>query len=150
MQLGFGLVEALGRVFHDSVAHLMRTRELHDALQRLEVAELDARRPASARRRRRRRRRARSWIDIIALNARVRSRTSSTVLPFTAADIIDADDWLIEQPWPAMRTSVDDAVVDVEVDDDLVAAQRVEALDPVRRAAPAARPGSGGCGSGRG
>ena len=26
-------------------------------------------------------------------------------LPFTAADIIDADDWLIEQPCPPMRMS---------------------------------------------
>ena len=34
----------------------------------------------------------------MALKARVRSWTSSTVLPLTAADIIEADDWLIEQP----------------------------------------------------
>ena len=39
-----------------------------------------------------------SWIDIIALNAVVRSAISASVLPFTAADIIDADAWLIEQP----------------------------------------------------
>ena len=68
----------------------------------------------------------------MALKAVVRSRTSSTVLPFTAADIIDAEDWLIEQPWPAMRMSLDAAVVvELEVDDDLVAAERVEALDAV-------------------
>ncbi len=41
----------------------------------------------------------------MALNALVRSRTSSTDLPLTAADIIDAEDWLIEQPWPLMRMS---------------------------------------------
>jgi hypothetical protein len=46
-----------------------------------------------------------SWIDIIALNARDSLRTSSRVLPFTAADIIEAEDWLIEQPCPPMRTS---------------------------------------------
>ena len=39
------------------------------------------------------------------LEARVTARASSTLLPFTAADIIDADDWLIEQPWPVMRMS---------------------------------------------
>ena len=33
------------------------------------------------------------------------ARASSTLLPFTAADIIEADDWLIEQPWPVMRMS---------------------------------------------
>ena len=33
------------------------------------------------------------------------SRTSSTVLPLTAADIIEADDWLIEQPWPPILMS---------------------------------------------
>ncbi len=37
----------------------------------------------------------------MALKARmVSSCASSTVLPLTAADIIDAEDWLIEQPWP--------------------------------------------------
>ncbi len=39
------------------------------------------------------------------LNARDRARTSSRVLPLTAEDIIDADDWLIEQPCPPMRIS---------------------------------------------
>ena len=46
-----------------------------------------------------------SWTDIIALKVRIRSRTSATVLPFTAADMSDAEDWLIEQPWPANRMS---------------------------------------------
>jgi hypothetical protein len=47
-----------------------------------------------------------SWIVISALNARVSARTSSTVLPFTAADIIEADDWLIEQPCPPILMSL--------------------------------------------
>ena len=37
------------------------------------------------------------------LNARVIACASATVLPLTAVDIIDADDWLIEQPCPPMR-----------------------------------------------
>ena len=41
----------------------------------------------------------------MALNARIRPRASAAVRPLTAADIIDADDWLIEQPWPEMRMS---------------------------------------------
>src|SRR5664279_264041 len=43
-----------------------------------------------------------SWIDIIPLKVRIRSRTSVTGLPLTAADIKEADDWLIEQPVPAI------------------------------------------------
>src|SRR3546814_1222707 len=46
-----------------------------------------------------------SWIDIMPLNARVSCSTSAIVLPFTADDIIDADDWLMEQPCPPMRMS---------------------------------------------
>ena len=41
----------------------------------------------------------------MALNARMRARASSTVLPLMAADIIEADDWLIEHPWPEIFTS---------------------------------------------
>ena len=40
-----------------------------------------------------------------ALNARIRRRTSSTGLPLIAALIIDVEAWLIEQPWPSVRTS---------------------------------------------
>ena len=40
------------------------------------------------------------------LKARTVARASATVLPLTAADIIEADDWLIEQPWPPIRMSV--------------------------------------------
>jgi hypothetical protein len=32
-------------------------------------------------------------------------RASSTVRPSTAVVIIDADDWLMEQPWPPIRIS---------------------------------------------
>ena len=46
-----------------------------------------------------------SWIDIIDLNARERASTSVRDLPFTAIDIIDAADWLMEQPWPSIRMS---------------------------------------------
>ena len=66
----------------------------------------------------------------MALNALVRSRTWARVLPLTAADIIEADDWLIEQPWPPMRMSLTVSSVDVDVDHDLVAAERVEPLGP--------------------
>jgi len=33
-------------------------------------------------------------------------RTSSSDLPLTAADMSDADDWLIEQPVPAILMSL--------------------------------------------
>ena len=33
------------------------------------------------------------------------SRASATDLPLTAALIIEADDWLIEQPWPEIFSS---------------------------------------------
>ena len=46
-----------------------------------------------------------SWIDIIDLNVRMRSRASVTDLPFTAADMSDAEDWLIEHPCPVIRMS---------------------------------------------
>jgi hypothetical protein len=39
------------------------------------------------------------------LNARINRRTSASVLPFTAALIIDVDAWLIEHPWPAILMS---------------------------------------------
>ena len=41
----------------------------------------------------------------MALKALIRARTSSADLPFTAEDIIEAEDWLIEQPWPEIRMS---------------------------------------------
>ena len=41
-----------------------------------------------------------------ALNAFTRARASSTLRPLTADVIIEADDWLIEQPWPATLTSL--------------------------------------------
>jgi len=46
-----------------------------------------------------------SWIVIIDLNCRAMSRTSSIGLPLIATDIIDAEDWLIEQPWPEILRS---------------------------------------------
>ena len=39
-------------------------------------------------------------IDINDLKRRIRARASPAVLPITAWLIIDADDWLIEQPCP--------------------------------------------------
>ena len=150
--LGDDLVDGLGQRVPRQRGALDAHRELHHAPQRLEVAELARRGSASvgASSRCRRPRGELSWIDIMALKAWVRSCTSSMVLPLTAADIIEADDWLMEQPWPAMRMSRTTSVVDVEVDDDLVAAERVEPLDPMGRRHLAARRGSGGCGSGRG
>lgn len=88
-------------VFHDKVAHLMRTgtRATPRRASRspsFTSATNSASSSAFG-----------SSIDIIALNARVSARASARVLPFTAADIIDAaDDWLIEQPCPPILTSV--------------------------------------------
>ena len=68
-------------------------RELDDALQRLEVAELDVGTGGFA---------VvvgeTSSIDIIPLNLRTSARTSATDLPLIAWLIIDADDCEIEQP----------------------------------------------------
>src|SRR5581483_10332096 len=96
-------------VFHDNVAHLMRTGNFTTPCSASRspsftfgsgaTASPSPSAPSVGRSS------DCSWIDIIALKARVRARASSTVLPFTAADIIDADDWLIEQPCPLMRTS---------------------------------------------
>ena len=36
----------------------------------------------------------------------MRRRVSSSDLPFTAALIIEVDAWLMEQPWPAIFTSL--------------------------------------------
>ena len=92
------------RVFQDRVAHLMRTGNFTTPRSASRspsftsgstASSSSASSPSSED----------SWIDIIALNARVTARASPTLLPFTAADIIDADDWLIEQPWPVMRMS---------------------------------------------
>ena len=49
-------------------------------------------------------------MDIMPLKVRIRSRTSATGLPFTAADMSEADDWLMEQPVPAILMSDDHAV----------------------------------------
>ena len=65
-----------------------------------------------------------------ALNARMSWRASSTVLPLIAALIIEVDAWLIEQPWPPIFTSATVPSSIIEVEDHLVAAQRVEALRP--------------------
>ena len=67
-------------------------RELDDALQRLEVAELDlgARRSSVVV--------GSSSIDIIPLKRRTSARTSSIDLPLTAWLIIDAELCEIEQP----------------------------------------------------
>ena len=40
------------------------------------------------------------------LRARIVALACAGVFPLTAADIIEADDWLIEQPWPEMRRSL--------------------------------------------
>ena len=46
-----------------------------------------------------------SWIDIMPLKVEISRRTSSTGLPLTAADISEADDWLMEQPEPPILRS---------------------------------------------
>src|SRR5205823_5606831 len=87
---------AWASVFHESVAHLIRTGNLTTPWRAskspiLTSVSAAASSPSAPSRRC-------SWIDIIALNARISDRASSTLLPLTEADIIDADDWLIEQP----------------------------------------------------
>ena len=89
-------------MFHESVAHLMRTGNFttprrasrspsftSGASSSASPVASSVPLPSSS---------DDSWIDIIALNALIRSRASATDRPFTAADIIDAADWLIEQP----------------------------------------------------
>ena len=44
-------------------------------------------------------------MDIIPLKVAMSSRASATDLPLTAADISEADDWLIEHPVPAILMS---------------------------------------------
>ncbi len=46
-----------------------------------------------------------SWMDIMPLKVWISWRTSGTGLPFTAADMRDADDWLMEHPVPAILMS---------------------------------------------
>ena len=58
------------------------------------------------------------------LNVRMVARVSARVLPLTAVDIIDADDWLIEQPWPVSFDVRQPVAVELQVERDLVAAQR--------------------------
>ena len=72
-------------------------------------------------------------MDIMPLNVRIRSRTSGTGLPLTAADMSEADDWLIEQPLPAILMSETTPSSNLERDHDLVAAQWVEPLHPLGR-----------------
>ena len=67
------------------------------------------------------------------LKVRISWRTSSTGLPLTAADISEAEDWLMEQPEPPILTSASVPSSTSEADHHLVTAQGVEALDPVGR-----------------
>jgi hypothetical protein len=93
-------------VFHERVAHLMRTGNFTTPRRASRSPSFTSgasgsaapSSPAAPSR-------ELSWIDIMALKAFDRSRTSSIERPFTAADIIDAADWLIEQPCPLMRMS---------------------------------------------
>jgi len=86
------------RVFHDRVAHLMRTGNFttpwrasrSPSFTSMSSPAGPSLSPSPSSRL--------SWIDIMPLKARMSARASSTLLPFTAADIIEADDWLIEQP----------------------------------------------------
>ena len=112
-----GLVEALGQRVPAQCGALDAHRELDHALQRGELSEgIDVdglrleRSPRPPRIPRRRMAplpegRVDSWIDIIRLKVRIRPRTSGTGFPLTAADINEADDWLIEQPVPAILMS---------------------------------------------
>ena len=126
------LVEALGQGVPAEGGALDADRELHDALERGQLAELVevdllglARPPSPSLPE------GASWIDIIPLKVRMSWRTSSSDLPLTAADISEAEDWLMEQPEPRDLEVGQRAVLDHDGDHDLVAAQRVEALDPV-------------------
>ena len=110
---GFGrhLVEALGQRVPAQGGALDAHRELHHALQRGQLAQLvevdllglalhdlGAVAVASGSS-------AASWIDIIPLKVPMSRRTSSTGLPLTAADISEAEDWLMEQPEPPILRS---------------------------------------------
>ena len=87
---------------------------------------------------------------IIALNVLIELAHLAERLPLTAADMSEAEDWLIEQPVAGDLDVGERAVLDVEVDHDLVAAQRVEALDPVRRGRVQLAAVARASGSGRG
>ena len=62
--------------------------------------------------------------------SRSRRRRSSTGMPSTSSDAMEADACEIAQPWPEKRTVGDAAVpVDLELDLQLVAAERVVVLE---------------------
>ena len=109
---GFEVIQGLGQGVPREGGAFDPHGELDHSLQGLQVPEGHlGRRPGRRRRRSPRPPRHRpspspgpsrrcSWIDIIDLNLRIVARVSARLLPLTAVDIIDADDWLIEQPWP--------------------------------------------------
>ncbi len=110
-------------------------RELHDALEGLQVAERHRRSvrfaasvvgaiPIAAPSSPLGPSRRCSWIDIIDLNVRMVARISARLLPLTAVDIMEADDWLIEQPCPVSFTSASWSPSDLHVEGYLVPAQR--------------------------
>ena len=76
------------------------------------------------------------------LKALMNWRASPMDVPAMAADIIDADAWLIEHLAADRNVGDDVVVVDVDEDDHLVATERVEALGP-HGGGVSARPGSG-------
>jgi hypothetical protein len=129
---GFDLLEALLQCIPRQRRAFDANGKLHDSLECFEVAETHSRElggeiaavasPSSFD----------SWIDMRALKARISCRTSATGLPLIAALIIEVEAWLIEQPWPPILTSrTCRCGFELEVEDDLVAAQRVESLDLV-------------------
>ncbi len=64
------------------------------------------------------------------MNVRSRRSRSSTFMPLTSSEAIDAEAWLIAQPWPLKRTSSHGAVVaDAQHHAQLVAAERVGVLE---------------------
>ena len=63
----------------------------------------------------------------------MRSRTSGTGFPLTAADISEADDWLIEHPVPAILMSDTTPSATSRVTTISSPHKRVEPLDPLCR-----------------
>ena len=88
-----------------------------------------------------------SWIDIMALKVRISRSTSASDLPFTAADMRDAEDWLIEQPVPLILMSTSRSP---STSSETTTSSPHSGLKPSTRWAGGtpARPGSGASGSG--
>ena len=87
--VGEASASAWARVFQPSTAHLIRTGNFTTPWRASRSPSEISSSPGCS---------STPSIDIIVLNRRSNPCTSATGLPITAWLIIDADDWLIEQP----------------------------------------------------